>query len=184
VSADRPLRGQLLIASPALRDSNFHRTVILVAEHGDEGAMGIVLNRPSEATVEEAVPSLVELVGSDAVVYVGGPVEPSAVVVLAEFGDPDDAATLVFAEIGFARADADPDLLTGSTRRARLFAGYAGWGAGQLEAELEEDAWIVEPPRPDDVFSDEPGSLWADVLRRKGGRYALVATMPPNPSLN
>ena len=146
--------------------------------------MGVVLNRPSDAPASAAAPVLAELVGPDGVVYVGGPVEPNAVVVLAEFDDPEDAATIVFSNIGFVRADADLTLLAALTGRARLFAGYAGWGQGQLESEIEEEAWIVEPPLPDDVFADNAGDLWSTVLRRKGGRYALVATMPPDPSLN
>jgi putative transcriptional regulator len=184
VDSGKTLRGQLLIASPALRDLNFRRTVVLVAEHGEEGAMGVVLNRPAEAVASEAAPALADLVEPAAVVHVGGPVEPQAVVILAEFDDPDESASIVFADIGFVRADADPELLAGSTRRARLFAGYAGWGAGQLEAELEEESWIVEAPLPDDVFSESPTELWSAVLRRKGGPFALVATMPPDPSMN
>jgi putative transcriptional regulator len=178
------VRGQLLIASPALRDHNFRRTVVLVAEHGEEGAMGVVLNRPSEAVAAEAAPALAELVEPGSFVHVGGPVEPQAVIVLAEFDDPDESASIVFGDVGFVRADADHDRLAGSTRRARLFAGYAGWAAGQLEAELAEDSWIVEDPLPEDVFSGSPDQLWSVVLRRKGGPYALVATMPPDPSLN
>jgi putative transcriptional regulator len=178
------LRGRLLVASPALVDPNFRRTVVLVAEHGDEGAMGLVLNRPSEAVAEEAVPALAALAEPDGVVFAGGPVEPQAVTVLAAFDDPGEAAAVIFADIGFVRADADPSLLPGLTRRARLFAGYAGWGAGQLEAELAEEAWIVAEPAVEDVFSASPGELWSTVLRRLGGRFALVATMPPDPSLN
>jgi putative transcriptional regulator len=181
---DSWLTGRLLVASPALRDPNFHRSVVLVAEHGEGGAMGVVLNRPSEALAAEAVPALADVVRPDDVVFAGGPVEPQAVIVLAQFEDPEDAATVVFEDVGFVRGDADPDFLHGSTRHARLFAGYAGWGPGQLEAELEEEAWITEPPLVGDVFGDEPHELWSAVLRRKGGRFALVATMPPDPSLN
>jgi putative transcriptional regulator len=178
------LRGQLLIASPAHFDPNFARAVVLVVEHSDEGAMGIVLNRPSSAPVAEAVPPLEELVEEDEPVYVGGPVEPASVVVLAEFEDTDAAAALVFGDLGFLRADADPTVLEAAARRFRVFAGYAGWGAGQLEAELEEPSWIVESPELEDVFSAEPDELWSSVLRRKGGQFALIATMPPDPSLN
>jgi putative transcriptional regulator len=178
------LRGQLLIASPALRDPNFRRTVVLVAEHGEGGAMGVILNRPLAAAAAEALPSLADLVEPDEVVFAGGPVEPEAVIVLAEFEDPAEAAAIVFADVGFVRSDADPALLPEATRRARPFAGYAGWGEGQLEAELAEGAWIVEDAIPEDVFCGLPDELWAAVLRRKGGRFALVATMPPDPSLN
>jgi putative transcriptional regulator len=178
------LRGLLLVASPALQDPNFRRAVVLVAEHGEGGAMGLVLNRPAEALAAEAVPPLAGLVDPDSHVFAGGPVEPQAVIVLAEFEDPDDAAAIVFADIGFVSGDSDPEMISSSTGRTRLFAGYAGWGTGQLESELAEDAWIVAEPLADDVFSSEPHGLWSEVLRRQGGRFALVATMPPDPSLN
>jgi len=184
VEPEQSLRGQLLIASPALLDPNFARTVVLVVEHNDEGAMGIVLNRPSTAAVAEAVPPLEDLVGEDEPVFVGGPVEPAAVVVLAEFSDTDAAAALVFGDLGFLRADADPSVLDAAARRFRVFAGYSGWGAGQLEAEMALPSWIVESPELEDVFNDDPDELWSSVLRRKGGQFALIATMPPDPSLN
>jgi putative transcriptional regulator len=180
-----PLRGQLLIASPALFDPNFRRTVVLVTEHGDEGAMGLVLNRPSETAVSEGAPPLQALVEEGDLVHFGGPVEPAAVTVLAEFDDPDEAAAIVLDDIGFVRADAELDDLPGATRRARVFAGYCGWSPGQLEAELEgDDSWIVETPRPDDVFAVGTDDLWSDVLRRKGGQFAIVALMPFDPSVN
>jgi putative transcriptional regulator len=177
------LKGQVLVAAADLVDPNFHRAVVLVTEHGDDGALGVVLNRPAETTVAEAVPPLADLVDDDEPVYVGGPVEQGAVIVLAEFDDPDDSAATIFDDIGFVSGDADLDLVSTEIRRARVFAGYAGWSAGQLDAELEADGWIVAEATPDDVFgpSDE---LWSDVLRRKGGPYALLATMPPDPSLN
>jgi putative transcriptional regulator len=178
------LKGQLLIASPALVDPNFRRTVVLVTEHTDEGAMGVVLNRVSPVPVADAVPQLAELVEEGGMVYVGGPVQPEAVVALAELDDPAEAAAIAFADIGYIRADAEPAELTGAVRRLRLFAGYSGWGAGQLESELDESAWIVEPAEPDDVFTLEPDRLWSTVLRRKGGGFAVIATMPPDPSLN
>jgi putative transcriptional regulator len=184
VDPEQSLRGQLLIASPALLDPNFARTVVLVVEHNDEGAMGIVLTRPSEAPVAEAVPPLEDLVDESELVFVGGPVEPAAVVVLAEFDDTDAAAAIVFGDLGFLRADAEPEILGTAARRFRVFAGYAGWGAGQLEAELALPSWIVEPPQLEDVFTDDPESLWSAVLRRKGGQFALIATMPPDPSMN
>lgn len=179
------LRGTLLIASPSLGDPNFLRTVVLVVEHSEEGTMGLVLNRPSEVAVADAVPGLAGLVaGTDAALYVGGPVEPRAVVVVAELEDPSQAAELLVGDVGLMPADGDPALLAATARRARVFAGYAGWAAGQLELELSEDAWIVEPAEPGDVFSDTPDALWSSVLERKGGSYALVARMPIDPSVN
>jgi putative transcriptional regulator len=143
--------------------------------------MGLVLNRPADVSVEEAAPQLSELVSPDEPVYVGGPVEPQAVVVLAEFEDPDEAASLVLGDIGFLAAESESEP---ATRRARVFAGYAGWSSGQLEAELEEDAWILEPARPEHVFAATPANLWGDVLRRKGGQFAVLSLMPPDLSLN
>ncbi|MGH2948847.1 MAG: YqgE/AlgH family protein [Solirubrobacteraceae bacterium] len=179
------LRGKLLLASPTLLDPNFVRTVILVAEHTDEGAMGLVLNRPAASTVSEVVPDLAWLAGEDEQVYVGGPVAETAVIVLAEFVRPELAGALVEADLGFIGTDADdPEALEGAVRRARVFAGHAGWGPGQLEGELEEEAWIVEPPRREEIFTEDAQGLWAAVLRRKGRRYALLATMPLDPSLN
>jgi putative transcriptional regulator len=182
---DESLRGKLLLASPTLMDPNFVRTVVLIAEHTEEGAMGLVLNRPAASTVAEAVPDLEWLAGEGEQVFVGGPVAETAVIVLAEFLRPETAGALVEPDLGFIGTDADdPEALEGAISRARVFAGHAGWGPGQLESELEEEAWIVEPPRREEIFSEDPAGLWAAVLRRKGRRYALLATMPPDPSLN
>jgi putative transcriptional regulator len=178
------LKGQLLVASAGLVDPNFARTVVLVTEHGEEGAIGLVLNRPSTSAVEDAVPVLEPLAGADAPVYVGGPVQPDAVVVLAELEDPEDAAAIVFGTIGFVGLQDDEEPERTDPLRTRVFAGYAGWGEGQLEEELAEDAWILEPARPDDVFADDPEELWRDVLRRKGGAYAVLALLPADPSVN
>jgi putative transcriptional regulator len=179
------LRGQLIIASPAVMDPNFRQTVVLLAEHTEEGAMGVVLNREADVTVGEAVPELAPLAGDDATVHVGGPVSDSAVTVLAEFTEPDRAALLVAEDLGFVPADVDDgEALAAAVRRARVFAGHAGWGPGQLEAEMEEESWIVEVPQREDVFCEAPEELWSAVLRRKGGEYAVIATMPVDPSVN
>jgi putative transcriptional regulator len=178
------LRGQLLVAGPTLLDPNFARTVVLVLEHSDEGAMGLVLNRPVEATVGEAAPELSDVVDDEEHLFSGGPVQPSGVIVLAEFADPDDAAMLVVGGVGPLAASADLHAIQVVDGRARAFAGHAGWGPGQLEAELERDDWIVEPARADDAFVSEAAGLWRAVLERKGGEYALVARMPDDPRVN
>jgi putative transcriptional regulator len=180
---DDSLRGKLLVASPALVDPNFARCVVLITEHNEDGAMGVVLNRPSETGVEVVAPELGEIV-EEGPIYIGGPVQPQALVVLAEFSDPSAAAWIVAADVGFVAADTDRDDLERAVRRGRVYAGYSGWGAGQLEDELEEDAWIVEPPLPAELFPDDPATLWHDVLARKGGQYALIARMPEDPSQN
>ncbi len=178
------LRGQLLVAGPALDDPNFHRTVVLVGEHGEEGAMGVVLNRPAPVTVDEAVPPLAGLGSSGELVHVGGPVQPQAIVVLGDFVDPANAGALVFDAIGFLPGEIESADDVGELRRVRVFAGYAGWAPGQLELELESEAWIVVPALADDVFTDEPEQLWSTVLRRQGGPYALLALLPADPRVN
>ena len=179
------LRGKLLLAAPALKDPNFDRTVVYIAEHSEDGAMGLVLNRPSEAPVVDAIPDLTWVADSDDLVYVGGPVAPNGVIVLAEWDDPSHAVVLVDDDLGFVPGDVeDTDALAAAVRRARVYAGHAGWGPGQLEDELADEAWIVEAPLREELFSDDADGLWAAVLRRKGREFALLSTMPPDPSMN
>lgn len=178
------LRGQLLVASPALVDPNFRRTVVLIAEHTEEGAMGLILNRPSEATVGAAVPDLDGIVAPDVAVEVGGPVAEDQIVLLCDFEDPEEAGLLVFGSVGLPAADADLEELAQGIRTARVFAGHAGWGPGQLDAELETESWVVEEPLYDEVFPPEGFDIWGELWRRKGGAYGLLATMPLDPSLN
>jgi putative transcriptional regulator len=171
------LRGQLLIAAPSLFDY-FRRSVVLVLAHDEDGAMGVVLNRRSDTLVADAVPALAALPGAEQAVYLGGPVAPGSVVALGEFEDPSEAGARVTGSLGTL----DPDRPSPSLQRLRVYAGYAGWSAGQLDAELDEGAWIVEPAAVDDPFTD--GDIWSAALRRKGGRYSLLATMPGDPSAN
>jgi putative transcriptional regulator len=171
------LRGQLLIAAPSLHDY-FRRTVVLVIEHTEDGAMGVVLNRTSETLVAEAVPQLAELADEQELVRIGGPVSPQSVVALGEFADVAEAGTQVVGSVGTL----DPDGDNASLRRIRVFAGYAGWGPGQLDDELDQDAWVVTPAQPGDAFDD--GDIWSEALKRKGGGYRLLSTMPADPSLN
>jgi len=177
------LKGHLLIAGPALVDPNFRRTVVLVGEHSEEVSLGVILNRASDDLADDALPGLGLLAKDLGAMHVGGPVQPSAVVVLADFVEPEHAGSLVLDSVGFLPAEVDPDSL-GELRRARVYAGYAGWGPGQLDEELDEGSWIVGPALLEDVFTDEPERLWSDVLKRKGGPFGVLALMPPDPSLN
>jgi putative transcriptional regulator len=170
------LTGHLLIASPSMPDY-FHRTVIALVEHSEEGAFGLVLNRPSETIVGEAAPELAELIGDEHLFFIGGPVQPNAVTAIGEYLDPGAAGRLLVGNVGMVDLDEPPEV-----ERLRVFVGYAGWSAGQLDAELEQEAWIVEEIHPDDPFSE--GDLWATALERKGGEYSLLARMPPDPSVN
>ena len=178
-----PLTGQLLIANAGLFDPNFRRSVILIGHHDEDGAVGVVLNRSLGITVREAVPPLGDLVDADEPLFSGGPVQADSVVVVADFSDPSRAQLLAMGSIGFLPPDTDEDDLT-AIRRARVFAGYAGWTGGQLEAELDQDSWVLEPAQPGDVFHREPERLWNDVLRRKGQAFDMLRLMPDDPAMN
>jgi putative transcriptional regulator len=177
------LRGQLLISSGGLFDPNFRHTVVLIGEHNRDGALGVVLNRPLNVGVSEAVPDLTKLVPPGEVLYEGGPVQPTGPVLLAEFEDPALADILVFERVGFLVGDL-PDEIDQGVVRARVYAGYSGWGPGQLEAEMDVDSWIVDPARAEDVFTTEPELLWSRVLKRKGPEYQRLSRMPFDPSMN
>jgi putative transcriptional regulator len=178
------LRGQLLIAGGGLFDPNFRHAVVLVAERGEEGALGIILNRPAELRAAEAAPALASYLGAGDHLFLGGPVQTEAAILLAELQHPDlFRGTLVVNGIGLVGGEDELGALE-DVRRARLFAGHAGWGPGQLEGELEQSSWIVEPARPDDVFATNARALWPELLRRKGGKHAVLALMPFDPSTN
>jgi putative transcriptional regulator len=183
MGAVQPLSGHLLIAQTSLLDRNFRRAVVLIGHHDEEGAVGVVLNRASEVEVAVAVPPLAGLVEPGDRLFIGGPVSSQSAVVVADFEHPEVADVVAFDSVGFLPEEADAAAI-GGLRRARVFAGYAGWRAGQLEAELGEGSWITEPALASDVFTEDPDALWADVLRRKGPEYRLMSTMPFDPDLN
>jgi putative transcriptional regulator len=186
------LAGRLLVATPLLGDPNFRRSVVLVVEdEPGEGTLGVVLNRPTETPVELVLESWTDLVTQPPVVFRGGPVSPNSALGLAMVPGEDepvgwralDGMTLR-SRIGLVDLDAPPQLLEGGIASLRVFAGYAGWGPGQVQAEIEEGAWYVLPAEPADAFAAEPERLWQTVLRRAGGTLALVATYPDDPALN
>jgi putative transcriptional regulator len=177
------LRGRLLISSGSLFDPNFRHTVVLVGEHSAEGALGVVLNRALDVTVAEAVPALSSLVVPGELLFEGGPVHPSSPVLLAEFARAELADVWVFGAIGFLVGEVSEDVRPGILR-ARVYAGYSGWGPGQLEREMQEGAWIVDPALKEDVFTKTPDTLWSRVLQRKGPEYRRLSQMPYDPSMN
>ncbi len=157
---------------------------MLVCEHSEEGALGLVLNRPGELIVGESAPELAELTGEDATIDAGGPVQRDALLVLAEFEDASQAGICVVDNVGLVGDGSDVEDLVEWTRRVRIFAGYAGWGPGQLDAELDREDWFVAPAGVEDIFNPDADELWRRVLERKGGHFALVARMPIDPSVN
>jgi putative transcriptional regulator len=185
VSGDAPesRRGRLLVAAPALVDPNFRRCVVLMLEHSDEGALGLVLNRPTPLVSREALPeALASVMPEEERIFQGGPVQPEAVIVLADFEDADAAASIAFGSVGIV--DPAGEAARSRIRAIRAFGGYAGWAGGQLEQEVEEEAWVDAEAVADDVFTDDHAGPWSRVLDRKGGSWRLIARMPEDPSVN
>lgn len=187
------LAGRLLVASPVLDDPNFTRTVVLLLEHTEDGALGLVLNRPSAASVSDALPRWADQAAEPGHVFLGGPVEPQAAICLAaaEAGEPPAGwrplepahPTPAGPRLGVLDLGIDP-WEGGGRLRLRVFAGYAGWSADQLEAEISMGGWYVVDAAPQDALSPDPADLWRTVLRRQGGNLALVSTFPTDPRLN
>ncbi|MEC4015093.1 YqgE/AlgH family protein [Streptomyces sp. H27-D2] len=191
------LTGRLLVATPALADPNFDRAVVLLLDHDEEGSLGVVLNRPTPVGVGDILASWAGLAGEPGVVFQGGPVsldsalalavvpgEPHASQGAAVAGDGPLGWRRVHGAIGLVDLDAPPELLAAALGSLRIFAGYAGWGPGQLREELTDGAWYVVESEPGDVSSPDPERLWRSVLRRQRSELAMVATYPDDASLN
>lgn len=178
--------GTLLVASPTLRDPNFARAVIFVIDHRGEGTTGVILNRPSDVPLRDVLPQWGEVATGPGTLFVGGPVESNAALCLAQArpGASPAGWTTVSGQVGLTDLDGDPDGLQPLVSGLRVFVGYAGWGAQQLAEEIDEGAWLVVAGHAGDVFADPNLDLWHHVLRRQGGRLALLATFPDNPTLN
>jgi putative transcriptional regulator len=184
--------GQLLAATPMLGDANFRRTIVLVVEDDqEEGTLGVVLNRPSEIPVRQVLEPWTPLVTGPSVLFHGGPVAPDSALALAmphndsePIGWRSLAGSKLMSRVGLVDLGAPPELLADGIASLRVFAGYAGWGAGQLDAEIEMGAWLVLEAKPEDAFAPEPGQLYPSVLRRQGGDMALLSTYPDDPVLN
>lgn len=186
---DEPLRlvGRLLVATPRLEHPTFRRTVILLLDHSEDGALGVVVNRPTEVDVDAVLPAWQPHVTVPGRLFHGGPVALDSalglVVVPGDEKEPLGVRRLVGA-LGLVDLDAPPELVVPELGGLRIFAGYAGWSAGQLEGEIAEGSWYVVDAESRDAFTDDPEDLWREVLRRQGGDLALVASFPDNPALN
>lgn len=176
------LSGRILIARPELHDPNFEATLTLILEHSDEGALGLVLNRPSELTMADAFPDWEEFAATPDVVFAGGPVDRDALIALGRSKQGDGALVLGAHSVDL---DDQPALVAAEgVDRIRVFAGYAGWAAGQLEGEIANHGWWVVDAVIEDLFTDDPKRLWAKVLRRQGGELEWYAHFPHDPSMN
>jgi putative transcriptional regulator len=186
------LTGRLLVATPMLGDPNFRRTVVLIVEdESEQGTLGVVLNRPTEVPVSRVLEPWEDLATGPSVVFKGGPVAVESALALAEVTGDDEPlgwhaidGTPLMSRIGLVDLDAPPELIAAEVDHLRVFAGSAGWGSGQLQAEIEEGAWYVVSAEPGDPFAHQPDRLWSAVLRRQGGDVALVATFPDDPAQN
>jgi putative transcriptional regulator len=177
-------QGKLLVASPTLLERTFHRTVILLLEHGEGGALGLVLNRASAMPIAEPLPAWDDLAVSPAVVFHGGPVQVSNVFCLVDGSEPGGAGyRRLFDSLGTLDLHQAPDDVVG-VDGIRVFAGHAGWGPEQLEGELEEQSWLLVDREPGDAFTTRPDELWAEVLARQPGIVALLSTYPADVNLN
>ncbi|GHH68002.1 UPF0301 protein [Streptosporangium violaceochromogenes] len=185
--------GGLLVATPRLDDPNFRRSVVLILEHDlNGGTLGVVLNRPSEIAVTQVLPTWDGMVTGPPVLFQGGPVQTDSALALAAVPSGQEPlgwrrlhpGASAVSRLGTVDLDAPPEILAGEIAQMRIFAGYAGWSAGQLEAEIGEGAWYVVDSEPGDTFHHDPGSLWRAVLRRQPGSLAYVATCPDDPSMN
>jgi putative transcriptional regulator len=181
------LSGRLLIASPTLEDENFRRTVILVLDHGDDGALGLVVNRPLEVDVSSVLPAWQPYTTAPGRLFQGGPVQLDSalgLVALPGNGVEPIGIRLLIGSIGLVDLDAPPEVVVSGLAGLRIFAGYAGWAGGQLENEIAQGAWYVVDSEPRDAFTDNPKRLWQEVLRRQRGRLAMVSTYPDDPTQN
>lgn len=185
------LRGQFLIAGCRLRDPNFFRTVVLIVEHGPDGAMGLVINRPMSVTVAQALTGHLELPGKKSeLVYSGGPVEPAALFVVhdSECVDPDEPPVVpgvymgssaeVFERIVCCEAQSDEGL------HYRVYCGCAGWGPGQLEGELARSDWLVLPAAASYVFHGDPYAVWDELLAQSYQARRLLPVSCEHPEWN
>lgn len=180
------LAGRLLVATPLLEDPNFARTVVYLCFHDENGAFGLVLNRAQEARAADAAPAWAEFVSSPAALFVGGPVQPNSVLGLARVRQeaPLEWWTPVADDVGLVNLAVDVHEAGPAIAALRIFHGYSGWGSGQLEGEIAQDAWFVVDAEPDDPFTNNPGALWQRVLRRQHGDIAIYGTYPADPSVN
>ncbi|MGH8979362.1 MAG: YqgE/AlgH family protein [Acidimicrobiia bacterium] len=178
------MRGKLLVAAPPLVDPNFDRTVILLLEHGEEGSLGLILNRPTLTSLADVLPEWNTVADPPAVVFVGGPVSPEAVIALGRGTGDFDGWIPLLDDLGTVDIGGDAALVGTGLAALRVFIGYAGWAAGQLDEELAQHAWFVVDANASDPFAPDPSALWSAVLRRQSGRIAIFATCPEDPSVN
>jgi putative transcriptional regulator len=180
--------GKLLVATPQTGGAVFRRSVVLLLHHDEEGAQGVVLNRPLQAPVSSVLPPWQDYVSDPPIVFQGGPVAlDSALGLVTVPGDNAQepmGVRVLFGGIGLVDLDIPPLVVMPEVAGLRIFAGYAGWSSGQLEQEISDGGWYVVESEARDAFTPDPETLWASVLRRQRGNLALVASFPDDPTMN
>ena len=180
-----PVTGAVLIAPPMMQDPNFRRTVILLCEHGVDGSFGLILNRSISLNLTDVVEGMDLYNGP---LCMGGPVQPNTLHFLHRYGSIVGESVEITDEIfwggDFEIIQKKMENESTSSEEVRFFLGYTGWTPGQLDAEIEQDGWIIAPSDHTVIFPSDPETLWTTTLRRLGGEYALLANFPDDPRLN
>ena len=179
------MRGRLLVATPAIESGPFLRSVVFLLDHDGDGALGVIVNRPLDSDVDDVLPGWARLVNAPGTLFDGGPVAMDSALALGVITDvaPATGWHQMSGRVGLVDLEG-PVPGVGQLAGLRVFAGYAGWGPGQLEGEVEEGAWLTVEARDDDLLSPQPESLWREVLRRQRDDKRFLMTFPDDPSAN
>jgi putative transcriptional regulator len=186
-TTEPPAAGRLLVATPDLRDPSFRGSVVLLLDHDEDGTLGVILNRPTAVVVSSVLPAWTAAVSPPEVLFEGGPVSRDSALAVARVpqGAPEPVGfRRIVGDLGIVDLDTPTDIVSDALSGMRVFAGYAGWGAEQLDTELEEQAWYVVDSTPADVFCPDASRLRQDVLRRQPGELAWLSTRPEDPDHN
>lgn len=182
---EAPGKGKILISEPFLMDPNFKRSIVLLCEHGDEGSVGFILNKPTQVRLNQLLEDFPDF---DAPVYFGGPVQINSLQFVHRAGDIIEGTTEIAEGLYWGGSFEILKLLIETGKVApsdfRFFIGYSGWSEGQLEDEMKINSWIVASTSADNIFSDEPDKLWGDILKKMGKKFAILASFPEDPSVN
>ena len=181
-----PLSGRLLVAAPALRGSTFDNAVVLMLSHDGDGALGVIVNRPTEVRVGDVLPTWTEVVSEPRVVFQGGPVSLDSALGLVAVDGKDEPLGIrrVKGKLGVVDLDTPAEIVQPAVSAMRVFAGYAGWAPDQIEGEIDEGSWYVVDAEPTDAFWNDTDGMWQQVLRRQAGPLSFLATFPADPTMN
>ena len=184
---NRPRAGELPVASAGVEDEYWAQTVILLLDTDDGGALGVILNHHALTPLDEVLPQWTDLVTPPQILFAGGPMSTDGAVCLARLAHSDEEPPgwrRIVGDLGLLHLDTPVELAMGAYEDLRIFAGYAGWEPGQLEAEIVRGDWHRVPLRDEDVFAADQDGLWRRVLRRQGGDLAWFSTWVADPESN